>query len=137
MCFVFIWEQTATCTTYSINWLVFITEMKSVYCAVRTGHLNKAVCASSLMYKCLVNCMPVKRNNFCCHYIWFFPSPNLIIMILAFRWNTTKNIISLLSGLYISGMQNESQANKIYITITFFDLSPDKFWKLPGGVAWF
>jgi hypothetical protein len=48
MCFVFIWEQTATCATYSINWLVFITEMKSVYCAVRTGSLNKAVCASSL-----------------------------------------------------------------------------------------
>ena len=26
----------------------FITEMKSVYCAVRTGSLNKAVCASSV-----------------------------------------------------------------------------------------
>ena len=48
LCFVFIWEQTATCATYSINWLVFITEMKSVYSAVRTGSLNKAVCASSL-----------------------------------------------------------------------------------------
>jgi len=48
MCFVFIWEQTVTCATYSINWLVFITEMKSVYSAVRTGSLNKAVCASSL-----------------------------------------------------------------------------------------
>ena len=48
LCFVFIWEQTATCATYSINWLVFITEMKSVYSAVRTGFLNKAVCASSL-----------------------------------------------------------------------------------------
>jgi len=34
--------------TYSINWLVFITEMKSVYSAVRTGSLNKAVCALSL-----------------------------------------------------------------------------------------
>ena len=40
MCFVFIWEQTATCATYNINWLVFITEMKSVYSAVRTGYLN-------------------------------------------------------------------------------------------------
>jgi len=48
MCFVFIWEQTGTCATYSINWLVFITEMKSVYSAVRTGSLNKAVCASSV-----------------------------------------------------------------------------------------
>ena len=28
MCFVFISEQTVTCATYSINWLVFITEMK-------------------------------------------------------------------------------------------------------------
>jgi len=28
--------------------LVFITEVKSVYSAVRTGSLNKAVCASSV-----------------------------------------------------------------------------------------
>jgi len=28
--------------------LVFITEMKSVYSAVRTAALNKAVCASTL-----------------------------------------------------------------------------------------
>jgi len=48
MCFVFIWEQTATCATYSINWLVFIAELKSVYSAVRTGSLNKAVCLSSV-----------------------------------------------------------------------------------------
>ena len=48
LCFVFIGEQTATRATYITNWLVFITEMKSVYCAVRTGSLNKAVCASSL-----------------------------------------------------------------------------------------
>jgi hypothetical protein len=48
MCSVFIWEQTATCATYSINWLVFITEMKRVYSAVLTGSLNKAVCTSFL-----------------------------------------------------------------------------------------
>jgi hypothetical protein len=48
LCFVFIWEQTATCATYSINWLVFITEMESVYSAVRTGPLNEAVCTPSL-----------------------------------------------------------------------------------------
>ena len=29
-----------TCATNNINWLVFITEMKSVYCAVRTGSLT-------------------------------------------------------------------------------------------------
>ena len=67
MCFVFIWEQTATCATYSLNWLVFIAEMKSVYSAVRTGSLNKAVCASS--YKGLnssqntVQSAPIKLNS--------------------------------------------------------------------------
>jgi hypothetical protein len=39
---VFIWisEQTAILSLYSINWLVFITEMESVYYAVRTDSLN-------------------------------------------------------------------------------------------------
>jgi hypothetical protein len=39
-----------TCATYSINWPIFITELKSVYSAVRTGPLNKAFCASSWNY---------------------------------------------------------------------------------------
>jgi len=30
MCFVFIWEQTATCVTYSLNWMVSITERECV-----------------------------------------------------------------------------------------------------------
>jgi hypothetical protein len=47
MSFVFVSEQTATCATYRTSWFVFITEMKSVYSAVRTGALNKAVCALS------------------------------------------------------------------------------------------
>ena len=50
LCLVFIWEQTATFATYSIKWLVFIAEMKSVYSAVRTGDLNRAVCGSYLKY---------------------------------------------------------------------------------------
>jgi len=37
MCFVWIWEQTAIISLYSINWLVFITEMECVYCAVRSA----------------------------------------------------------------------------------------------------
>ena len=41
MCFVWIWEQTAIISLYSINWLGFITETQSVYCAVRTGCLHK------------------------------------------------------------------------------------------------
>ena len=40
MCFVWIWEQTAIISLYSINWLVCITKSESVYCAVRSGSLN-------------------------------------------------------------------------------------------------
>jgi len=43
ICFVFISEQTMISAPYNINWFVFITEMKSVYSAVRTGSLNKAI----------------------------------------------------------------------------------------------
>ena len=39
MCFVCIWEQTATCATYGINWLVFIAETECVYCAVRAASI--------------------------------------------------------------------------------------------------
>jgi hypothetical protein len=39
MCFVWILEQTAIISLYSINWLVCITETECVYCAVRTGSL--------------------------------------------------------------------------------------------------
>jgi hypothetical protein len=37
--FVWIWEQTAIISLYSIKWLVFITETVSVYCEVRTEYL--------------------------------------------------------------------------------------------------
>jgi hypothetical protein len=37
---VWISEQTAITSLYSINWLVCINEMASVYCAVRTVSLN-------------------------------------------------------------------------------------------------
>jgi hypothetical protein len=41
MCFVRISEQTATFALYDINRSVLITEMQSVYCAVRTESLDK------------------------------------------------------------------------------------------------
>jgi hypothetical protein len=43
---IYQWKNSDFC--HIINWLVFITEMKSVYSAVRTGSLIEAVCASSL-----------------------------------------------------------------------------------------
>jgi hypothetical protein len=41
MCFLWISEQTAIISLYNINWLVCWTETECVYCAVRTGSLNK------------------------------------------------------------------------------------------------
>ena len=70
MCFVFIWEQTATGATYSINWLVFITKMKSVYSAVRTGSLNKAICASSLKVNIATTVRSAHTVFMCFVFIW-------------------------------------------------------------------
>ena len=78
MCFVFIWEQTATCATYSINWLVFITEMKNVYRAVRTGSLNKAVCALSLKS---TGC--VMHHQFNIQQLYALPTLYLCVLYLS------------------------------------------------------
>ena len=43
MCLLCISEHRAAFVLNIINWLVFITEMKSAYCAVRTGSLNKTL----------------------------------------------------------------------------------------------
>ena len=38
ICFVWISKQTAIIYLYNINWLVFVTEMVCVYCAVRAEY---------------------------------------------------------------------------------------------------
>jgi hypothetical protein len=48
VCFVFSSEQTANYALQNIKLFFFITEMNSVYSAVRNGYFNKAVCASSV-----------------------------------------------------------------------------------------
>ena len=85
--FVFIWEQTTTCATYSINWLVFIAEMKSVYSAVRTGSLNKAVFASY-----------IKPNGYVMHQQFniqqLYALPHTVFVCFVFIWEQTA-IISI------------------------------------------
>jgi hypothetical protein len=41
MCFVWISEQTAIISLYSINWLFFAAEKEGVFCAVRIEYLSK------------------------------------------------------------------------------------------------
>ena len=54
MCFVWIWEQTAIISLYSVNWLVFITETECVYCAVRTGSLYTSTFCPHSVFMCFV-----------------------------------------------------------------------------------
>ena len=54
MCFVWISEQTAIISLYSINWLVFIAETECVYCAVRTGSLYIILRSAHRVYLCVL-----------------------------------------------------------------------------------
>ena len=54
VCFVWISEQTATISLYSINWLVFITERECVYCAVRTGYLYIILRSAHTVHLCVL-----------------------------------------------------------------------------------
>ena len=51
---VWIWEQTAIISLYSINWLVFITETGCVYCAVRNGSLYIILRSAHTAYLCVL-----------------------------------------------------------------------------------
>jgi len=77
MCFVWIWEQTAIISLYSINWLVFITETDCVYCAVRAGSLYTA----SLTFS---------NSTFCPHsvfmsFVWIWEQ-TAIISLYNINW---------------------------------------------------
>ena len=54
LCVLWIWEQTAIISLYSINWLVFITETECVYCAVRTGSLYIILRSAHTVYLCIL-----------------------------------------------------------------------------------
>ena len=55
MCFLWISEQTAIISQYSINWRVCITETESVYSAVRAGYLHIILrSAHAAVFMCFV-----------------------------------------------------------------------------------
>ena len=64
---------------YHINRLVFITETESVYCAVRTGSLNKTVYLSFLEWSSnrifvFITVKDVFSLNICCINIYKEPT---------------------------------------------------------------
>ena len=54
MCFVWISEQTAIISLYSISWLVCITETQCFYCAVRTDCLYIILRSAHTLYLCVL-----------------------------------------------------------------------------------
>ena len=130
LCFVFIWEQTATCATYSINWLVYITEINSVYCAVRTGSLNKAVCASYLKThkRAVYNCFIIVYTPFMC-FNSFWSDDDLLLLKLVVAVNSTDSIV-VLTVLYSSNLRVTQREDKLKVIIL-----SDKYRSLlPGDI---
>jgi hypothetical protein len=81
MCFVWIWEQTAIISLYSIKWLVFITETECVYCVVRSAHT---------VYLCVLCGSENKQRLFYCAV----RSAHSVFMCFVWIWEQTA-IISL------------------------------------------
>ena len=79
MCFLWISEQTAIISLYSINGLVFITETECVYCAVRTGYLYiiEAKFHPQIFRKMRKTCTPpgnviLQVEQICCPVLFCF-----------------------------------------------------------------
>ena len=71
MCFVWIWEQTAIISLYNINWLLFITETESVYCAVRTLLWLILIFKSKGIWKLPMLYVSIKINHVNISKMWF------------------------------------------------------------------
>jgi hypothetical protein len=75
MCFVWIWEQTAIISLYSIDCLVFITEKECVYCAVRTKVLGVFAKLRKPTTSSLMSVRPsVRMEQLCSHWTDFHDS---------------------------------------------------------------
>jgi len=89
MCFVWIWEQTAIISLYSINWLVCIIEKVCVCCAVRTGPLtviHVTLVVSKRIFPALPNSVVLlPHNTNFAHMLTFIPivrSPSCYLLHL-------------------------------------------------------
>ena len=111
MCFVWICEQTAITSLYNINWLVFITEMKRVYCAVRTefsctSQVNMCLPKNSFTNLSFIWwCRPKLR--FCAKFSLLFCSRLVLILRRTRPLTVTRKfwynfgIISVVFNLYL------------------------------------
>ena len=117
MCFVWISEQTAIISLYSINWLVCITETECVYCAVRTGSLNGepflqgcdaiSLCNRSLKMRAFPSTTPSRDNRSDWHH-----NPSAVSAPNTPRLCVTQT--ALQSVLVSDSLQNKPSQLKAY-----------------------
>ena len=79
MCFVWISEQTAIISLYSIIWLVFIPEMECVYCAVWTGSSKQFRLMAAFKWK-RINCLYNRISAIC--FLFY------IFLLNEYNWST-------------------------------------------------
>ena len=105
MCFVWIWEQTAIISLYSINWPVFITE-ENVYCAVGTGSLYIIIiCINFSLLS--AKCCTAGHIFLSAVYITFRPVTKLALCIWLISYNKAycyfiRIALIILSWMYLS-----------------------------------
>ena len=130
MPFVWIWEQTAIISLYSINWLVCITETECVYCAVRTGSLYiiQVMCFVWIWEQTAIISLYSINWLVCiteteCVYCAVRTGPLYIIQVMCFVWIWEQTaIISLYS---INWLQEHDDDDDVWIwekTITFLNI---------------
>jgi hypothetical protein len=89
MCSVWVSVQTAIISLFKINWLVFITEAESVYCAVWAGSSHqtdtKFYIQLTVHHVMILGKWPKWRTIFYCVFIFIFISILTLYMFRAHR----------------------------------------------------
>ena len=108
MYFVWISEQTAIISLYSINWLIIITGTECVYCAVRTGCWN---CTLLQNFANITASNPLHHSGFS------------IFIFLSEGWagDIRKPNIKLMVFLYF--VISATQYYLLFFTLNFYGLS--------------
>jgi hypothetical protein len=97
MCFVWIWEQTAIISLYSIYWLVFITEAECVSCAVRNRSLYIILRSAHTVYLCVLCGSENKQRLFRCTALtdWFLQPRRIMFTARYGLYGLTFSVVGI------------------------------------------
>jgi hypothetical protein len=83
----------AIISLYNINWLVFITEIECVYCAVRTGYLNTLRFSLSIYGAEQCKCVMTAKQPFVTCGLWRRPVSSTYCCIMTLPHKTTGSLL--------------------------------------------